>query len=108
MIHASKYSPLYRCEKWCSPHLTRLSRQYCENEFLLDTKDLLGTINELNNNNTFGNQNINLFTIDVEKLYPSIQPQYALEALKDMLANIGEEDRKIGEAIEASGEVAIS
>ena len=23
LIHASKYSPLYRCEKWCSPHLTR-------------------------------------------------------------------------------------
>ena len=49
----------------------------------------------------YRNQNINLFTLDVEKLYPSIQPQYALEALRDMLSNIDEEDRKIGEAIEA-------
>ena len=101
LIHASKFSPLYRCEKWCSPHLTRLSRKYCESEFLLDTKDLLGKINELNANNTFENQNIHLFTLDVEKLYPSIQPRYALEALQDMLTNIGEEDRKVGEAIEA-------
>ena len=101
LIHASKFSPLYRCEKWCSPHLTRLSRKYCQNEFLLDTKDLLNKIDELNNNNTFVNQIIHLFTLDVEKLYPNIQPQYALEALRDMLANIDEEDRKIGEAIEA-------
>ena len=62
---------------------------------------MLGKINKLNANNTFENQNIHLFTLDVEKLYPSIQPRYALEALQDMLANIGEEDRKIGEAIEA-------
>ena len=39
----------------------------------------------------YRNQNINLFTLDVEKLYPSIQPQYALEALRDMLSNIDEE-----------------
>ena len=62
---------------------------------------MLGKINELNANNTFENQNIHLFTLDVEKLYPSIQPRYALEALQDILANIEEEDRKIGEAIEA-------
>jgi hypothetical protein len=99
LIHASKYSPLYRCEKWCSPHLTRLSREYCGDEFLLDTKHLLNTIDELNNNNTWENQNIHLFTLDVEKLYPSIQPRYAEEAILDMLEDIKEEDVKIGEAL---------
>ena len=38
LIHASKYSPLYRCEKWCSPHLTRLSIEYCGDESLWKTK----------------------------------------------------------------------
>ena len=55
----------------------------------------------MNNNNSFANQSINLFTLDVEKLYPSIQPRYAIEALQDMLMNVEEEDRKIAEAIEA-------
>ena len=55
----------------------------------------------MNNSNSFANQNINLFTLDVEKLYPSIQPRYALEALEDMLMNVEEEDRKIAEAIKA-------
>ena len=41
LIHASKFSPLYRCEKWCSPYLTKMSRDYCESEFILDTKHLL-------------------------------------------------------------------
>ena len=100
LIHASKFSPLYRCEKWCSPHLTRLSRAYCENEYILDTKDVLTKINELNNNNALRNQNVHLFTLDVEKLYPSIQPQLAMEALQDMLSGISEEDQKVGKAIE--------
>ena len=30
LIPASIHSPLYRCEKWCSPHLTRMSRDYCQ------------------------------------------------------------------------------
>ena len=50
LIHASKFSPLYRCEKWCSPHLTRMSREYCGEEFLLDTKHLLNSIKDLNSN----------------------------------------------------------
>ena len=99
LIHASKLSPLYRCEKWCSTHLTSMSREYCGKEFLLDTKHLLNSIKDLNSNITERNQNINLFTLDVEKLYPSIQPRYAEEALLDLLENIAEEDSKVGEAI---------
>ena len=77
-----------------------MSRAYCGSEFILDTKDVLNKINDLNNNNSFRNQNINLFTLDVEKLYPSIQPELAMEALLDMLSGIDEEDRKIGKAVE--------
>ena len=100
LIHASKFSPLYLCEKWCSPHLTKMSLAYCETEFILDTNNLLNKINELNSTNTFGNQNIHLFTLDVEKLYPSIRPELAVEALSDMLSNIGEEYRNMGKAVE--------
>ena len=64
------------------PTLTRMSRKYGGSEFVLDTKDILNKINEMNNNNSFRNQNINLFTLDVEKLYLSIQPQLAMEACK--------------------------
>ena len=99
LIHASKFSPLYRCEKWCSPYLTKWSREYCGSEYVLDTKQLLNKIDEMNSNNTWRNQNINLFTLDVEKLYPSIKPEYAAEALDDLLENIEEEDEKTGEAV---------
>ena len=37
----------------------------------------------------------------MEKLYPSIQPALAEEALQDLLNEIDEEDRKTGEAIKA-------
>ena len=58
-------------------------------------------INNLNEEKPWGNQNIYLFTLDVEKLYPSIQPRYAEEALQDLLGSLREEDRKIGQALEA-------
>ena len=38
LIHASKCSPFYRMEKWTSLYLTEMSRNYCEQEFILDTK----------------------------------------------------------------------
>ena len=99
LIHASKFSPLYRCEKWCSPHLTKMSRNYCENEFILDTKHLLSMIDELNDSHTLSNENINLFTLDVEKLYPSIKPELAEEALNDLLADMDEENHNIATAV---------
>ena len=99
LIHASKHSPLYRMEKWTSPFLTNMSRRYCENEYILDTKDFLNAIDELNNTNTLQNENFNLFTIDVAKLYPSIQPHLAEEAVNDLLANIDEEEVDVAEAV---------
>ena len=99
LIHASKFSPLYRMEKWCSPYLTKWSRNYCNTEFILDTKHILSMINELNDNNTLTNESFNLFTIDVEKLYPSIQPHLAEEAIADLLTNLDEENAAVAEAV---------
>ena len=99
LIHASKFSPLYRMEKWCSPYLTKWSRDYCKTEFILDTKHLLNMVNELNDNNYLTDASFNLFTIDVAKLYPSIQPHLAEEAIADMLSGLNEENTDTAEAI---------
>ena len=68
-------------EKWASPFLTTISRNFCNSEFILDTGHLLRNLHEINNNGTLRNENINLFTLDVESLYPSINPTLALEAI---------------------------
>ena len=85
LVHASKFGPLYRMEKWSSPQLTTISREYCKNEFILDTGDLLNNIQNINESGCIQNENINLFTLDVKALYPSIQPELALEAVRDAL-----------------------
>ena len=85
MVNAAKYGPLYRMEKWISPYLTSASQIYCKNEFILDTPHLTELIKDFNRRDTQPNEEINLFTIDVEKLYPSIKPSLAIQALKDML-----------------------
>ena len=86
LVHASKYGPLYRMEKWTSPHLTKISREYCKEEFILDKRHLVNDFQELNTSKKLQNENVNLFTLDVEKLYPSIQPQLALIAIKEAFA----------------------
>ena len=86
LVHASKFGPLYRMEKWVSPYLTTISREYCKNEFLLDTGDLLSQLEEVNESKTLTNENINIFTLDVKALYPSIKPELALQAIREVLA----------------------
>lgn len=80
-INAAKFGPLYRLGQWSSPHLTNISRVYCKEEFLLDTADLLNQIEEYNRSPLDGN--VFLATLDVEALYPSIDPKLALIAMKD-------------------------
>ena len=43
---------------------------------------LIQNLQELNSKKTTKNENIDLFTLDVESLYPSIDPTLALEAIK--------------------------
>ena len=87
LVHAMKYGPLYRLEKWVSPYLTDISTTYCGEEFILDDNDLLGQISTINESGTLNmyNSNIHLFTIDVKALYPSINPSLALQALDDAI-----------------------
>ena len=85
LVHASKFGPLYRIEKWSSPYLTKISREVCKEEFLLDSEDLRKQIGEVNELNKFKDKNVNLFTLDVEKLYPSINPDLALRAIRQTL-----------------------
>ena len=47
---------------------------------------MINDFNELNTSKKLQNENINLFTLDAEKLYPSIQPQLALIAIKEAFA----------------------
>ena len=99
LVHASKFGPLYRLEKWCSPYLTTISRDFCKNEFILDTRDLIESFEKVNESQILRNENINLITLDVEKLYPSIQPDLALIAINDSLTLDKTTNRKIKTAI---------
>ena len=54
----------------------------------------------MNENKSLENENINLFTLDVEKLYPSIQPELAMQALHETLLADKSTDKKTKKAIE--------
>ena len=86
LVHASKFGPLYRMEKWVSPYLTKISREYCKSEFILDTGDLIQQFETVNQSQTLKNENVHLFTLDVKSLYPSIKPNLALQAIRDVLS----------------------
>ena len=73
-------------EKWCSPYLTTISRKFCGDEFILDTGHLIQNLNQLNEEGTIDQENVNLFSLDVEQLYPSIDPELAAKALKECFA----------------------
>ena len=80
-INAAKFGPLYRLGQWSSPHLTKISRSYCGDEYILDTPHLLRQIEDFNEEPSSGN--LLLATLDVEALYPSINPQLALTAMAE-------------------------
>ena len=86
LVHATKGGPLYRLEKFVSPFVTKISRKYCEKEFLLDTQDFISHVNNYNKQTLKKpHKNLQLFTLDVAALYPSIRPELALAALEDAL-----------------------
>ena len=88
LVHATKGGPLYRLEKFVSPYVTKISRKYCEEEFLLDTPDFISHIGNYNRSSLKKpRSNLLLFTLDVAALYPSIRPELALAALQDALNN---------------------
>ena len=48
----------------------------------------------MNQSKAIENENVNLFTLDVEKLYPSIRPDIALQAIQETLSTDTTTDRK--------------
>ena len=53
---------------------------------------ILKMMSELNNSKTIHSDSYNLFTINVEKLYLSIQKHLAKEAIDNLISNIGDEE----------------
>ena len=43
-------------------------------------------IENLNESQSLQNENVHLFTLDVQSLYPSIKPELALQAIRETLA----------------------
>jgi hypothetical protein len=76
--------------------ITKISRAYCGEHFILDTPHLLRQIEELNQEST--GSNLLLATLDVEALYPSINPQLALTAMAEVFA----EDSTTSDGIKAA------
>ena len=72
----------------------------CKEESILDTGDLIKSLEKINESKCLENENVNLFTMDVEKLYPSIKPELALQAIHDALAMDKTTDKKTKTAIE--------
>ena len=88
LVHATKGGPLYRLVKFVSPFVTKISRKYCEEEFLLDTQDFISHVNNYNKQTLKKpRKNLQLITLDVAALYPSIRSELVLTALEDALNN---------------------
>ena len=88
LVYAMKHGPLSRLEKWLCPYLTPLSQEYCEDEYLLDTQNLIDQINDINMNDKLNEEhsdNWHLFSIYVKSLYRRISPDLAITALQDTL-----------------------
>ena len=100
LVHASKFGPLYRMEKWASPHLTKISREFCKEEFILDTGNLIQNLKTLNEDRSLEGENVNLFTLDVQSLYPSIDPELAMKAIHEVLMKDETTDKNTKKAIE--------
>ena len=106
-INAAKFGPLYRLGKWVSPHLTKISREYCGDEYILDTPDLLSQICTFNSElNITGN--LMLATLDVEALYPSIDKNLALQAMKEAFSLDETTSANIKSAVLTFTEVALN
>ena len=75
--------PTARLEKWLCNILTPVSSIYCSESLIKDSKDFLNKIMDIEE--TLAQQGITLFTVDVNKLYPSINTDILLKALEDAL-----------------------
>ena len=102
-VNNTKNGPLYRLEKWMSPHLTDISKQYCKDEYIKDTDEFLEDIKKFNHEQAAipkaQRQKFQLGTLDVTALYPSIRTTEALKALQEAFKNDTSTSSKVKEAL---------
>ena len=69
------------------PHLTKISQEYCKDEYVKDTDDFIRLLEEHNDYLRTIPKNrrpkYHLCTLDVKALYPSIRTEVALESLEE-------------------------
>lgn len=88
LVYSMKFGPMYRMEKWISTLLTPMSKNYCKEEYIMDSDHIQNLLKDINENEQLNRNDHDylLYTLDVKALYPSIQPNWALLALEDALA----------------------
>ena len=79
----------------------------CRNELILDTVDLIKQLQHVNESKTLENENVYLFALDVKALYPSIKPELALQAIRDVLQTDKSTDKNTRTAIARLTELSI-
>ena len=107
LVHSTCQGPLYRLEKWCSPCLTSLSKNYCGDEFIQDTPALIEAIETVNSVHGSGEKCL-LFTLDVVALYPSICKDMALKAMDHAMEADSFENDDIKKAVRKFSEFILN
>ena len=82
LIASSRNGPTYKLGKWLSGILTPLSIEYCGEEYIRDSAHFL---TKLNNQSYPPDKEGLCFTVDVNKLYPSITETVVMESLDHAL-----------------------
>ena len=83
LIASSRNGPTYKLGKWLSGILTPLSIEYCGEEYIRDSAHFL---TKLNNQSYPPDKEGLCFTVDVNKLYPSITETLVMESLDHALS----------------------
>ena len=83
LIASSRNGPTYKLGKWLSGIITPLSIEYCCEEYIRDSAHFL---TKLNTQSYPPDKEGLCFTVDVNKLYPSITETFVMESLDHALS----------------------
>ena len=83
LVTAAQNFPTARIEKWLCNIISPVANKYCEKEIIRDSQDFLAKISNMED--ILSQSGMFLFTVDVNKLYPSIDTEILQEALEDAL-----------------------
>ena len=96
LVTSMKYGPTKRSSLFVDSILTPVSIKYCGKEYIKDTPDFLVKLADPNVDLS-NPQLVQLFTLDVKALYPSIKPEYlpfAIQAALDGVTDLSEPRKK--------------